>query len=172
MAARHLELYAERIGNAFGRLASRALMNKNDSQLEVPETRVTPSVAFSRHMIGVRSRCKQLSDAVRGYDLERVIHLTGHAAQLWLSARRDCRRVLQEVRADSLYAESARSELEETYMNLLETFRDALDKIHVSRVRRAVLDARALLTTANAEPLIGSGGPVLATGSGGHTGKT
>jgi hypothetical protein len=105
-------------------------------------------------MIGVRTRCQQIEGGIENHDYERVGHLAQAAANLWLTGRSACRRLVEGAKPHSPYGESARQELEREYMALLAVFRQALDMFDVPHLQRTLLDLREMLRLAMAKPLL------------------
>ncbi len=112
--------------------------------------------AFTMAMTGVRTRCGQLKVAISNHDLDNVQHFAQAGANLWLTGRSACRRLLQGMPSSSPYAEFARQLLEQEYMSLLEVLRQATGMFDVPRVRRTLLDLRETLRVAMARPLVES----------------
>lgn len=118
--------------------------------------RIDTSAAFGQAMIGVKTRCNQLAASIAEHDFESVEYSARDAANMWLTGRAACRRLVERSATSSPYADAARRLLEDNYMTLLELFERATRTIDVPRMRRALGELRGTLMTAMAHPLSGS----------------
>lgn len=115
--------------------------------------RAQPNVAFQHAMDGAKSRISQLSVAINNHDFEEVEYLAREAANMWLTGRAACRRLLERAKPSSPYGMSARELLQSSYTSLLEMYGRAEKTIEVPRMRRVLDELRGTLEAANATPL-------------------
>ena len=121
----------------------------------VAPARVDTGAVFGQAMTGVKTRCRELAVSIDEHDFENVEFTARDAANMWLTGRAACRRIIERSATSSPYADAARRLLEDHYMTLLELFERATRTIDVPRMRRALGELRGTLMTAMAHPLSG-----------------
>ena len=121
-------------------------------EVVAPE-RIDTSAAFGQAMFRVKTRCGQLAASIDEHDFDNVECIARDAANMWLTGRAACRRLLERCAISSPYADAARRLLEDNYMTVLELFERATRTIDVPRMRRALRELRGTLMTAMAHPL-------------------
>jgi len=129
--------------------------NNNARPERAAPERTDTNAVFGQAMTGVRARCEQLATLINAHNVDGVEHTARDAANMWLTGRAACRRLIQRSAASSPYADAARRLLEENYMILLALFERATRTIDVPRMRRALRELRGTLMAAMSHPLSG-----------------
>lgn len=113
-----------------------------------------PSVALRRALTGVLTYCRALSRAVDDHDFEAVEDLAAKAVNLWLCARRACRRLATQSDYPSPLMYVALATIDDTSEQLGALFRRAITALGLPRVAQVLGDLRAEMDEAGAEPIL------------------
>lgn len=113
-----------------------------------------PNVALRQAVTGVLTFCRQLAQAIDDHDFEAVEGAAAKAVNLWLSARRACRRLVTDSDHPSPLMYVAIETIEDTYRRLVVLFRRAIQELGVPRTSRALAALRTEMDVARGEPLL------------------
>lgn len=128
---------------------------------QTPSCRAAPSIAFGQAMAGVAARCSQITISLDGQDFSQVEHTFASAANLWLTGRSACRRLMASDKNASPEVSAATATLNERYVLLLDLLTRAHKVIEALDVRKTLDGVRMMLVTAMSQPLTET--PELAT---------
>lgn len=129
--------------------------------------RAAPSIAFDRAMVGVDTRCSDLTILLDLGELDRMEHVARSAADLWLTGRSAYRRLAERDQPTSPHVVAARQRLESAYVRLLHVLKRAHTRAPDQTTRSQLDDVWIELVTAAAQPISDAAacGPVSPNGA-------
>jgi len=132
-------------------------MSERNPDAAIPPGRAESSIAFTRAMGAVETRCAQIRTAIALGKLDGIEHLFQHAGNVWLAGRTACRHLHERGNAQSPYCVSARELLRSNGTEILKLI--DLATTESTELQGILRDLRETLTRVMKEQFLSSPEP-------------